>query len=1001
MGIINHTTRFLDPNVFARNPEDRADIARELAGSNLINRTVSRFIPQDSPIQGLFSLQQWGFVGGMQLLGDIAGYAGRSLLAPYGLGLVGQIVFDEVATGIFTGALRGRENIGTHIGRDIGEGLATRLIILPISLLLGGSPLARFVLQPILFGAASYFVQRAGDLAFHEQTAPTSFTDHLLSSGVMMLQGQCWMGARHAAFSRFNRAENSSTPSNEISRANKINDNPANEAAHGIGQPNGLKFNGLPRLAIPDLPAGLRRTITLTPETPSFRFAVRQGESITVNANGNQYRFQGMGHGVIMMPVDDPSLGGYLHCSNSNLYSATRRGIGVLEEPNRVIRVDLLENQTLPRIDINGPYDPVEIKLMEGEDVTIAVHDSDQTLLYHMKQDWGICRIQRISENGKPLAAPFFINDHEGPESYIYGELFISPACQMEYGRFRIQRLSWPTMWNELVDVLPKDTSMLFWDDRRHLENVWKILTENPEFMKLVGEHSEDFWNIMFWHGSEIESVPGVAHARGLANLSSLIPNLPPFAGEIQEGSVRNGINLRAISFATSWLTAGTYARDRRVSSGWSLDASNRRLEYLRSEAAIKNFELSFGSLGEEIRNRQTELEILRQAAWERLPPEEQILVQQGGPVMYGVSQIGAVRFSDFELIRGAFGTFKDEHQLFEYHFPVGPAGDINAARLVAFCDEEQVEQVRGCFIQQGLDVNVYSIHTLNLFKRLHNCLSKLQFYRESARRHQDEQPEFQNIPQARYIDLPDRTLPDSVRETWEITEDRLDLTSYTRDDFLQHDLEFNADEIIRSIGSESFSPQDLLRIFAEDPVLRQLYQSDVGVSEGYTLAEHSVMVSQQYERYFSHIPFANNIDVSFMRLLSLTHDLGKPLVATVSHLRTQAEYNPDFVGHVFEASGVHQGYVVLARALVSADPIGEYMKGGDLDAAVRTIHNMRDQTECPMDIFFDMLRRLYMSDTSSYPNIRTLFMIDTENGSLRFNHAAEQYFLDLQNALF
>ena len=200
MGIVNtHINNFLGLHAFSRNPQDNADIARELAGSNLINRTVSRYIPQDSPIQGLFSLQQWGFVGGMQLLGDIAGYAGRSLLAPYGLGLVGQIVFDEVATGIFTGALRGRENIGTHIGRDIGEGLATRLIILPISLLLGGSPLARFVLQPILFGAVSYFVQRAGDLAFHEQTAPTSFTDHLLSSGVMMLQGHSLMLGRYRA----------------------------------------------------------------------------------------------------------------------------------------------------------------------------------------------------------------------------------------------------------------------------------------------------------------------------------------------------------------------------------------------------------------------------------------------------------------------------------------------------------------------------------------------------------------------------------------------------------------------------------------------------------------------------------------------------------------------------------------------------------------------------------------------------------------------------------
>jgi len=208
MGLVNtHINNFLGLHAFSRNSSENADITRNFAGITGANRVVSRYIPQDSPLLGLISWQQWGFVGGMQFLGDIAGYAGRRLLEPYGLGMVGQILFDEVATGIFTGSLRGRENLGAHIGRDILEGLSTRVIILPISILLGNSLLARFVLQPILFGAVSYFVQRAGDLVFHEQTAPTSFTDHLLSSGVMMLQGHTIMGVRHGVVRRVRSLE--------------------------------------------------------------------------------------------------------------------------------------------------------------------------------------------------------------------------------------------------------------------------------------------------------------------------------------------------------------------------------------------------------------------------------------------------------------------------------------------------------------------------------------------------------------------------------------------------------------------------------------------------------------------------------------------------------------------------------------------------------------------------------------------------------------------------
>jgi len=87
----------------------------------------------------------------------------------------------------------------SHIGRDVAEGLATRILILPLSILLGNSPLGRFVVQPILFGLVSYGIQWAGDCITETHTRST-FPNHMLSSAVMMFQGQSLMGIRHGVW---------------------------------------------------------------------------------------------------------------------------------------------------------------------------------------------------------------------------------------------------------------------------------------------------------------------------------------------------------------------------------------------------------------------------------------------------------------------------------------------------------------------------------------------------------------------------------------------------------------------------------------------------------------------------------------------------------------------------------------------------------------------------------------------------------------------------------
>ena len=55
------------------------------------------------------------------------------------------------------------------------------------------------------------------------------------------------------------------------------------------------------------------------------------------------------------------------------------------------------------------------------------------------------------------------------------------------------------------------------------------------------------------------------------------------------------------------------------------------------------------------------------------------------------------------------------------------------------------------------------------------------------------------------------------------------------------------------------------------------IYSGDVGVWEGYTLKEHTLMVLNQYEKYFGDKKLPGNLDHRVMRVALALHDIGKP----------------------------------------------------------------------------------------------------------------------------
>jgi hypothetical protein len=146
-------------------------------------------------------------------------------------------------------------------------------------------------------------------------------------------------------------------------------------------------------------------------------------------------------------------------------------------------------------------------------------------------------------------------------------------------------------------------------------------------------------------------------------------------------------------------------------------------------------------------------------------------------------------------------------------------------------------------------------------------------------------------------------------------------------------------------------------------------YKMDAGVSEGYTIGQHTEMVIRQFEKYFADKSLPLLSPKTFRRLLSL-HDLGKASAIRIYGDKSmQSKFNVQIIDKVFSKVGEDEQSIKVAKALVGQDLIGSYLK--DVTTEPETVATKFEDIAKDIGVdtkeFYELAKIYFMMDAGSY----------------------------------
>ncbi|MBU6323685.1 MAG: hypothetical protein KGI41_03055 [Patescibacteria group bacterium] len=204
-------------------------------------------------------------------------------------------------------------------------------------------------------------------------------------------------------------------------------------------------------------------------------------------------------------------------------------------------------------------------------------------------------------------------------------------------------------------------------------------------------------------------------------------------------------------------------------------------------------------------------------------------------------------------------------------------------------------------------------------------------------------------------------------------------------------------------LDNPAHTPEDVLALF--DDRFADAYGKGAGVSEGYTIREHTGMVLNQFLKYFGDaLP---EEDRKVMETMLAIHDIGKPAAIAAGSKYDQHRYTTPIVRETLEGLGFGEKEVALATALVDGDPIGDFLKGGSVSRAAERIVKSARESGRPLDGFYGLLKVFYQSDAGSYTedaggkrSLDRLFSFDPEAGEMRFSPEVERRIRELDSVV-
>lgn len=170
----------------------------------------------------------------------------------------------------------------------------------------------------------------------------------------------------------------------------------------------------------------------------------------------------------------------------------------------------------------------------------------------------------------------------------------------------------------------------------------------------------------------------------------------------------------------------------------------------------------------------------------------------------------------------------------------------------------------------------------------------------------------------------------------------------------------------LKLLFEEDFSPEKLLQFLSSD--FGEIYCSDAGVWEGYTIGQHTLMMMRQFERYFGKQDLPGNFDINILRLILALHDTGKQEAIARGDKNQQHLYTVQIIEEFFDALDFPSAYKKLAVALIEEDAIGKYIRGmKDVFVTAALINKSATKGVMVAQDFLELLTIFYRVDAGSY----------------------------------
>ena len=216
---------------------------------------------------------------------------------------------------------------------------------------------------------------------------------------------------------------------------------------------------------------------------------------------------------------------------------------------------------------------------------------------------------------------------------------------------------------------------------------------------------------------------------------------------------------------------------------------------------------------------------------------------------------------------------------------------------------------------------------------------------------------------------------------------------------------QFINDKSLETLGvvKKIISELDIL-----DEEFKDLFSMDAGVIENLTIKQHTLMVLRQFDRYFAGKNFPDGITDDFFRMLFVLHDVGKPIAIQKGDIKLQHQETVKLIEPILKKLDYSDFEINLSKIIIGSDPIGPYLRFGEIEEAVFKIRKMFKKSGLSSKNFFSVLLIYYMCDASSYtrdagglPSLDKLFVFDHENKKLEFSEETQIKMNKLVESIF